>query len=275
MATRRHISLPKLFASGDVSEWCQRFEICSKVNDWDNATMALKLPTLLEGEALSVWLELTDEQQKDYKEAKKQLVAKMAQMGFTSLEDFHRCKLQPGESVSVYLHDLKRLLDQALPDLEANARKQVVLHQFMSGLPTNISAQLRATGDAKELDSTVEKARLLLAIGSRTPSPAAAVGTEPSEVQQLKDQLSELTQVAVLTTLRATERSKDVSQLHCFDCDGVGHVQRNCPSPRRQQRSNVGPCHVCGRFGHLARDCRRQGNKRGMSVMGSRHPSNH
>ena len=112
-------------------------------------------------------------------------------------------------------------MDQALPDLEANARKQVVLHQFMSGLPTNISAQLRATGDAKELDSTVEKARLLLAIGSRTPSPAAAVGTEPSEVQQLKDQLSELTQVAVLTTQRATGRSKYVSQLRCFNCDCI------------------------------------------------------
>ena len=275
MASGRHISVPKPFASGDVSEWCQRFEICSKANDWDNATMALKLPTLLEGEALSVWLELTDEQQKDYKAAKKELVAKMAPMGFTSLEEFHRQKLQPGESVSVYLHDLKRLLDQALPDLEANARKQVVLHQFMSGLPSNISAQLRAMGDAKELDATVEKARLLLAIGSQTPSPAAAVGAEPNEVQQLKDQLTDLTQqVAVLTTQHASRRSKDVSQLRCFNCDGIGHVQRNCPSPRRQRRSNVGPCHVCGRFGHLARDCRRQGNERGMPVTGSRRPSN-
>ena len=56
---------------------------------------------LLEGEALSVWLELMDKQQKDYKEAKKQLIAKMAPMEFTPLEDFHRPKLQPGESVSV------------------------------------------------------------------------------------------------------------------------------------------------------------------------------
>ena len=90
MASGRHISVLKPFASGDVSERCQRFEICSKANDWDNATMALKLPTLLEGEALSVWLELTDEQQKDYKAAKKELVAKMAPIRFTSLEEFHR-----------------------------------------------------------------------------------------------------------------------------------------------------------------------------------------
>ena len=105
----------------------------------------------------------------------------------------------------------------------------------MLGLPSNISAQLRAMGDAKELDATVEKARLLLAIGSQTPSPAAAVGAEPNEVQQLKDQLTELTQqVAVLTTQRASGRSKDVSQLRCFNCNGIGHVQRNCPSPRQQ-----------------------------------------
>ena len=62
------------------------------------------------------------------------------------------------------------------------------------GLPTNINTQLRATGDTKELNSTVEKARLLLAIGSQTLSPAAAVGADKREVQKLKDQLSELTQ---------------------------------------------------------------------------------
>ena len=240
----RHISLPKPFAPGDVSEWCQRFEICSKANEWNNATMALKLPTLLEGEALAVWLELTDEQKKDYKAAKKELVAKMAPMGFASLEDLHRRKLllisapfeqcvlrglarkvsrkyhalaqityarSPSEaksacslratpyvsvinsvkvhairtvqtelkstSVFVYVHDLERLLDQALPELEANARKQFVLHQFISGLPTHVSTQIRATGDTKELGATVKKARLLMAIGSQAPSPAETTGS--------------------------------------------------------------------------------------------------
>ena len=72
--------------------------------------MALKLPTLLEGEALAI----TEEQ--DY-EAKKQMVAKMAPMSFVLLDDFHRCKLQPGDSVSVYIHELKWLLDQAMPEL--------------------------------------------------------------------------------------------------------------------------------------------------------------
>ena len=65
MATGRHISLPKTFTSGDVSEWFKRFEICCTANEWNAATKALKLPTLLEGEALAIWLELSDDDQKD------------------------------------------------------------------------------------------------------------------------------------------------------------------------------------------------------------------
>ena len=63
MAEQCHISVPKSFSSGDVSEWLRRFEICSKANKWNEETKALKLPTLLEGEALAVWLELSEEEQ--------------------------------------------------------------------------------------------------------------------------------------------------------------------------------------------------------------------
>ena len=38
-------SLPKVFASGDVNEWCKGFEIRCKANNWNDATMALMHPT--------------------------------------------------------------------------------------------------------------------------------------------------------------------------------------------------------------------------------------
>ena len=42
----------------------------------------MKLSMLLEGKALAVWLELTDEQLKDHKAAKKELVAKVTPVRF-------------------------------------------------------------------------------------------------------------------------------------------------------------------------------------------------
>ena len=131
----RHVSLPKPFASGDVHEWFQRFEICCKANGWNDATKVLKLPTLLEGEALAVWLELSEEQQGNYATAKEELSSTMMPMAFVSLDEFHRRKLRPGEALSVFVHDVKKLLEQAMPGLDKPARDQLLLHQFLSGLP--------------------------------------------------------------------------------------------------------------------------------------------
>ena len=66
----RHISLPKPFSNGDVKDWFQRYEICAKANGWNAAAKATRLPTLLEGEALAIWLKLSGEQQEDYGVAK-------------------------------------------------------------------------------------------------------------------------------------------------------------------------------------------------------------
>ena len=97
MAEQRHISLPKPFSSGDVSEWFRRFEICSKANKWKEDTQALKLPTLLEGEALAVWLELSEAEQANVEIAKGKLKEKMMPMKFLFLDQFHARKLHPGD----------------------------------------------------------------------------------------------------------------------------------------------------------------------------------
>ena len=60
-----HVSVPKSFSDGDAGEWFQRFEICAAANQWYGAKKALKLPTLLEGEALAIWLEFLTEQKAD------------------------------------------------------------------------------------------------------------------------------------------------------------------------------------------------------------------
>ena len=141
MATT-HVSIPKSFASGDAREWFQKFEICSEVNGWDAAKKAKKLPTLLEGEAVAAWMELSDKEKSDYGVTKGKLIKKMVPLEFVSLEEFQKQSIFPGKSVGMYLYELKQLLQQAMPELTAEATKQLLIHQFLVGLPASLSQQL-------------------------------------------------------------------------------------------------------------------------------------
>ena len=88
MSSVTHISLPKTFDTERALEWFKRFEICCHANGWDNDKIALKLPTLLEGEALAVWLELMKEGQKNYNVTKKKIINAIKPMSLSSLDDF-------------------------------------------------------------------------------------------------------------------------------------------------------------------------------------------
>ena len=64
----------------------------------------------------------------------------------------------------MYLHKLKQLLRRAMLDTDAGTRDQLLHHHFVSELPTQISKQLRATGEMNDLDRVIEQAKLLLTI---------------------------------------------------------------------------------------------------------------
>ena len=266
----RHVSIPKPFSTGDITEWFQRFEICCKANGWNDETKAVKLPTLLEGEALAIWLELNEEEQGDYKTAKKLLCKRIMPMEFISLEDFHKRTYRQGESLSVFLHDLKKYLSAAMPNLEASARNQLLLHQLLVGLPSSISKQLRATGDTTNVDRVLERARLLIMMEDQ-PGRAAVVSEPSNEVVLMKEQLTELTeQVALLTTSRECQQPV----VRCFYCNQPGHTQRQCQAYRSQFRQQPRHCYNCGKVGHLERDCRqRQGNFKGAPAQATGRPN--
>ena len=140
------VSVPKSFLDRDIRKWFQCFKICSKANNWNTATQVMKLPMLLEVETL------TDEQD-DIKKVKEGFVQRMTPAAFMSLDVFHRHVLQPCEAFAVFTHGLMKLLGQGLPDLETAASDQLLLHQFLAGLPATVSRQLRAVGKAKSLQA--------------------------------------------------------------------------------------------------------------------------
>ena len=66
----------------------KRFEICSKANQWNDATKAVKLLTLLEGEALAIWLGLSEEEQDDFFVVKEKLINAMKLTALCCWESF-------------------------------------------------------------------------------------------------------------------------------------------------------------------------------------------
>ena len=231
----KHISLPRPFSEGDPNDWFQKYEICCVANEWGDELKAKKLPTLLEGEALAVRLELTTEQQGTYQTAKAKIVERMAPVHFVSFDKFRARKIQPNEALSVYLHELKQLLRRAMPDADAGTCDQLLLHQFVGGLPTHISKQLRATGEISDLDRVIERVKLLLTI----EEPQRTAATQSTEVKELKEQISVLNEQVAAITTRST--------IVCYRCHQQGHTQRDWPLAKK--------CYLCGRSGHFARDC--------------------
>ena len=264
--TTKHISLPSIFSDGDPTEWFKRYEICCRANDWDDDLKAKKLPTLLEGEALVTWLELTTEQQSDYKVAKAKILEGMGPVRFVSMDDFHRRRLLPGESLSVFSHELKRLIDQAMPTADAATRQQLLIHQFLSGLPTEVSKRLRAAGEVDDLEKLIQRAKLLMTIDAKEKpeeKSVAAVQQPISQVEALTKQVAALTeQIAAITTNQRNARQPARLPV-CFCCNQPGHVQHNCPRAKR--------CYTCGRVGHFSKDCR-SGNGQGAPRMGWGRP---
>ena len=124
MFTGTHFSVPKPFSTGNAVEWFQRFELCSKANGWTEEIKTAKLPTLLEGEALATWLELVHkEEQKEYEKVKEKMVEILMPTGFVTFDQFHQRKLMPGESLSVFIHNM---LEHAMPNIDGETRNKLL-----------------------------------------------------------------------------------------------------------------------------------------------------
>ena len=130
--------------------------------------------------------ELSEAEQKDYKVAKAKMLERMGPVQFVLMDDFHRRRLLPGESLSVFIHELKWLMDQAMPDADAPTRKQLLIHQFLTGIPVEVSKQLRAAGEIEDLDRLIQRAKLLMTLDCREKT-AAIEKQQMDTVEALKE----------------------------------------------------------------------------------------
>ena len=175
------------------------------------------------------WLELTSEQQSNYGLAKTKILERMGPVRFVSMDDFHHRRLLPGEPLSIFSYELKRLIDQAMPTADAGTRKQLLIHQFLTGLPTEISKRLRAAREIDDLEQLIQGAKLLITIdANEKPEESSAAVQKPiDQVEALTEQVTALTeQIAAIITNQRNSRQL-VRLPVCFWCNQPGHAQRN------------------------------------------------
>jgi hypothetical protein len=134
------------------------------------------------------------------------------------------------------------LLGQPLPDLDGPAREKLLGHQFVTGLPSAVSRQLRTKDEAKTMQMAMERAQrsILFAEEGRVE----AVVAHEQDMQQLNNQITSLLeQVAALIPPSMSIR--------CFICNQLGHMRQNCLQRARLARR----CFSCGCLGHIAKNC--------------------
>ena len=51
-----------------------------------------------------------------------------------------------------------------MPDADAATCKQLLIHQFLTGIPDKVSKQLRATGEIDDLERIIQWAKLLMTL---------------------------------------------------------------------------------------------------------------
>ena len=232
--------------------------------------MALKLPTLLEGEALVAWLAIPGKTRGDYCATKQALKNALKPTEFSAFAEFQSRKLRPGETVHMYAHHLKRLLDAAMPELDDDSKSKILFQQFVAGVPDECSRMLRANPDIITIDAAVNRAKLLLTIAVEKPtSSVAAITTSCPEVRTLQNSVKYLTeQMSALmgklqdhTSAAVHSPAPATAPVRCYNCNRTGHLSRNCRQPRRQT-----VCYNCNQPGHVARNCQHQGNGLGTTT---------
>ena len=87
-------------------------------------------------------MHLSAKEKDNYETVKQTLISKLTPALFVTMDEFHQRKHLPGKALSVFIHHLKKLLLQAMPDLDTTTCDQLLLHQFMAGLPQAVNQQL-------------------------------------------------------------------------------------------------------------------------------------
>ena len=188
------------------------------------------------------YLEMPADNRKNFDEIVKELKKEFRpdSARFVAMREFEKRKLLPGELLAMFLHNLRKLLDMAMPELGEEGKEQMLLHHFIEGLPKEVARLMRTSSEIENIKKALDKARLLIltidqsSVESNASPSSSDHSCHNDCVEKLEGLISQL-----CTKLDATEKEKTAS------------VQKR---PREQSTGPQQPpqCHRCKRYGHIA-----------------------
>ena len=133
MATGLTNMIKPFSGEGDVVAWIKKVELVAKLQKIED--VATVIPLFLEGDALAMYLEMSDRDQEDAERIRLKLTKAFAEGPFEAYERLKRVRWT-GESVDVYANNIKRLVE--LAGYRGWGVEQTAKLAFVTGFPEEI-----------------------------------------------------------------------------------------------------------------------------------------
>ena len=213
---------------GDVVTWLNKVRLVAKLQQVND--VASLLPLYLEGDALPLYREMGEEDQKQIEQIEARLKEVFPDDAFAAYRIVTMIRWA-GERVDIYANKIRQLV--GLAGFKGDGLERLTKLTFVTGFPDTVSIGLQQVPniEALTMENLISRARVLTATEEQNQDVVAAT-----------------------RSTHGSARSSPSTNVTCYRCNIKGHLAKDC-------RKREMHCYRCGEHGHWAWNC--SGNEQG------------